>query len=112
MTLGFFLESLHLVEFAFLYVLIVLALQVHNRFSNTTNLLAAILASSYGFIDEVHQLFVDGRSFTINDLIKDWCGVWITYFVVKLKYLRRNKHFHGTTEEDVENGWASLKHKL
>ncbi|SDO15302.1 VanZ family protein [Halobacillus aidingensis] len=111
MTLGFFLESLHLVEFAFLYILVVLALQVHNRFSKTTNLLAAIFASFYGLIDEIHQLFVDGRSFTINDLIKDWCGVWITYFVVYLKYLRWAKHSHGTTDDSVEGEYALFKQK-
>lgn len=112
MTLGFFLESLHLVEFAFLYVLIVLAFQVHNRFSKATNLMAALFASFYGLTDEIHQLFVDGRSFTINDLIKDWCGVWIAYFVVKLKYLRRNKDSHGITDESADNVLASINQKV
>ncbi|MBN9654995.1 VanZ family protein [Halobacillus sp. GSS1] len=111
MTLGFFLESLHLIEFALLYILIVLALQIHNHFSKTTNLLAAILASFYGLTDEFHQLFVDGRSFTINDLIKDWCGVWITYFIVKLKYFRRNKHPHGEPEDVIENVFTLINQK-
>ncbi|MEC3883965.1 VanZ family protein [Halobacillus sp. HZG1] len=108
MTLGFFLESLHLIEFALLYVLIVLALQVHDRFSKTTNILAAIFASFYGLTDEFHQLFVDGRSFTINDLIKDWCGVWTAYFIVNLISLRRNNHSHRNSEDDVDTVRASL----
>ncbi|RDY71599.1 VanZ family protein [Halobacillus trueperi] len=111
MTLGFFLESLHLVEFALLYVLIVLALHVHNRSTKATNLLAAIFASFYGFIDETHQFFVVGRSFTVNDLIKDWCGVWITYFVVKFKHLRINNHSHGTTNNVVDHVFAPLNQK-
>ncbi|MGR9048715.1 VanZ family protein [Halobacillus faecis] len=94
MTLGFFLESLHLVEFAFLYILIVLALHVHSRFTKATNLLAAIFASFYGLIDEVHQLFVDGRSFTVIDLIKDWVGVWISYTIITIQQFSLNRIFH------------------
>lgn len=85
MTVGFFLESLHLIEFSLLYLMVVAALKVYHHFTRTTNLLAAIFACFYGLIDEVHQLYVDGRSFTVNDLIKDWIGVMVSYTVVRIK---------------------------
>lgn len=85
MTLGFLLESLHLIEFAVLYLMIIAALRVNNRYTRNTNLLAAILACFYGLTDEIHQLFVDGRSFTVHDLLKDWIGVSATYIVVRIK---------------------------
>lgn len=88
MTLGFFLESLHLIEFAILYLMLIAALKVHRRFTRITNLLAAIFACFYGLTDEVHQLFVDGRSFTRNDLMKDWIGVMTAYTIVRLKSKR------------------------
>ena len=36
--------------------------------------LAVVAASAYGVTDEVHQLFVPGRSATVQDWIADTCG--------------------------------------
>ncbi|WP_052158692.1 VanZ family protein [Halobacillus sp. BBL2006] len=82
MTVNTVFESLHVVEFAFLYLLVVLALIANGKFSKKTNVLAAFLAMTYGFVDEVHQLYVVDRSFTAIDLVKDWGGVWIAWWLV------------------------------
>ncbi|GEN54513.1 VanZ family protein [Halobacillus faecis] len=109
MTLGFILESLHLIEFALLYVFILLALKTHHRLTIMTNLLAAIFAASYGLVDEVHQLFVEGRSFTVNDLIKDWIGVWSTYTIVTLYQLRKRKQ--ELTAAKVDSDFITMRNK-
>ncbi|ARI76429.1 VanZ family protein [Halobacillus mangrovi] len=91
MSINMMLESLHVVEFAFLYLLIVSALVVNRRFSKSTNFLAAILAMVYGLVDEIHQLYVVDRSFTFIDLAKDWLGVWITWLFVYQIHFKEKK---------------------
>ncbi|MGI8315972.1 VanZ family protein [Halobacillus mangrovi] len=91
MSLNMLLESLHVVEFAFLYLLIVIALVVNRRFSKTTNLFAAIIAMVYGLVDEIHQLYVVDRSFTFIDLVKDWFGVSLTWFFVHYYHFKEKK---------------------
>ncbi|WP_100401489.1 VanZ family protein [Bacillus sp. FJAT-42315] len=84
-----FKESLHLIEFAVLYGLIVNALLANGRFSSATNLAAALIACFYGFIDEIHQAFIPYRSASIIDAIKDVTGVFICYLLVNYKYFQR-----------------------
>ncbi|MBM7648372.1 VanZ family protein [Bacillus ectoiniformans] len=79
-------ESLHLIEFAILYGLIVNAFLANGRFTTATHLAAAIIASFYGLIDEIHQAFVPYRSATIIDAVKDITGVLICYLIVRYTY--------------------------
>ncbi len=89
---GFIKESLHLVEFAILYGLFVLFFVVDGKLSKKTNLVAAIIASLYGLVDEVHQYFVPNRSATVIDLVKDVLGVTIAYWIVHRGYfVKKNK---------------------
>lgn len=89
---GFIKESLHLVEFAILYCLFVLFFVVDGKLSKKTNLVAAIIASLYGLVDEVHQYFVPNRSATVIDLVKDVLGVTIAYWIVHRGYfVKKNK---------------------
>lgn len=81
-----FKESLHLIEFGILYVLFVLFFVVDGKLTRKTNVIAAVIAISYGFGDELHQYFVPYRSATVNDLVKDTIGVLVGYIVVKRFY--------------------------
>ena len=76
-------ECLHLIEFAVLYLLWVIALIAGGRFSRQTNKLAAAISVLYAFADEFHQYFVPCRSATITDLLKDTAGVAIAYLIIK-----------------------------
>ncbi|WP_079528183.1 VanZ family protein [Halobacillus hunanensis] len=86
MTINTLFESLHLIEFAILYLLIVGALLVNKRFTKTTSYAAAAVAMLYGFVDEVHQFYVVGRSFTVIDLVKNNFGVLIACSFIHIFY--------------------------
>lgn len=73
-------EYLHLLEFALLYLLLVLALLVQGKFDFRTNLLAAVVSMVYGLVDELHQYFVPSRSATVQDLLKDMIGVIVAWY--------------------------------
>ncbi len=84
-------ESLHLVEFAILYVLLVLFFAAHGKLTNRANVFSAIVACLYGLTDEIHQSFVPYRSATVIDLVKDVIGVTVCYIIIYRGYfLQKN----------------------
>lgn len=85
----FFKESLHLIEFAILYILIVNAFLAHGRLTHPAHVAAALIACFYGFIDEIHQAFVPSRSATVIDAVKDVTGVLICFLIVQFTYFRQ-----------------------
>ena len=80
---GFIKESLHLVEFGILYLLLALALLTMRELNGTINVILILISCLYGLTDEIHQSFVPYRSATLIDLVKDCVGVlfasWILY---------------------------------
>ncbi|MCU9613290.1 VanZ family protein [Caldibacillus lycopersici] len=86
-------ESLHLIEFAILYVLLVLFFLVDGKLTKRINLSIALFACFYGLLDEIHQYFVPSRTSTVIDLIKDVTGVAICYWVVYRGYLLKKNTF-------------------
>lgn len=99
----FFKESMHLVEFAILYLLSVGAVMTTGRFSKGGNLLCAAIAIGYGLLDEYHQSFVPYRSATVIDFVKDTIGVLIAYYFVhrgcvKHGYHRIRQYFAGESK--------------
>lgn len=88
-----FKESLHLIEFAILYILLILAIFTFGKLTPRASSFAATWAIAYGFIDELHQYFVPSRSATLIDLVKDTIGVLIVHYLVKKYYFadRDNK---------------------
>ncbi|WP_409252236.1 VanZ family protein [Bacillus sp. SCS-153A] len=87
-----FKESLHLVEFAILYVLFILALLAHGRLTYTASVIAAIVAGFYGLTDEIHQSFVPYRSATLIDAVKDLTGVAVCLVIVNRTYFKDKTH--------------------
>ncbi|UOQ94911.1 VanZ family protein [Halobacillus shinanisalinarum] len=77
------------VYISILYLMLVVALSANDKFSKATSYLAAGISMLYGFIDEVHQLFIDGRSFTVNDLVKDAIGVLVACWLVNAIYFNK-----------------------
>ncbi|RSD27109.1 VanZ family protein [Mesobacillus subterraneus] len=71
----FIKESLHLVEFGVLYVLLVLAALTTGRFTPVLSFTFMGVAILYGLLDEVHQSFVPYRSATVIDFVKDVIGI-------------------------------------
>lgn len=89
----FIKEALHLVEFAILYVLFVVALAANHTLTSRLSLVVAIIAALYGIVDEVHQSFVPYRSATLIDVAKDIIGVLAVYFHVQYHYFRHQRGF-------------------
>lgn len=89
----FIKEALHLVEFAILYVLFVVALAANHKLTAAASLTAAIIAGLYGIIDELHQSFVPARSATLIDVIKDIVGVLAVYFHIQYHYFKHQRGF-------------------
>ncbi|PLS17751.1 hypothetical protein CVD28_08600 [Bacillus sp. M6-12] len=89
----FIKEGLHLVEFAILYILFVIALAANGALTPRLSLVAALAAGFYGIADEIHQSFVPYRSATLIDAAKDWTGVLAVYFHVRYHYFSRNRGF-------------------
>ncbi|MDF2854619.1 MAG: hypothetical protein K0Q87_470 [Neobacillus sp.] len=81
----FIKESLHLVEFAILYVLLVLAsLTFRGRsFTPSWNILCAVFAGLYGLTDEIHQSFYPYRSASLFDLVKDVTGILVCFYIIR-----------------------------
>jgi VanZ family protein len=71
----FIKESLHLVEFGILYVLLVLAALTTGRFTQVLSFAFMGAAILWGLVDEIHQSFVPYRSATVIDFVKDVIGV-------------------------------------
>jgi VanZ family protein len=80
----FIKESLHLIEFAILYVLLVLAfLTRRGPFTMGLNVLCAIIAGLYGLTDEIHQSFYSYRSSSWFDLVKDVTGIAVCFYFIR-----------------------------
>ncbi|WP_045518754.1 VanZ family protein [Neobacillus niacini] len=76
-------ESLHLIEFAILYVLLVLAfLTRRGPFTTGLNVLCAVIAGLYGLTDEIHQSFYPYRSASLFDLVKDVTGIAVCFYFI------------------------------
>lgn len=88
---SFIKESMHLIEFAILYLLFVFAMHTTNiPFSKKINLVCAVIACLYGVTDEIHQSFVPSRSATLIDVVKDVTGVAICwYFIDRASFQKR-----------------------
>lgn len=77
-------ESLHLVEFAILYLLLVLAFLTRRAgLSERMNIACAVFAAVWGVTDELHQSFVPDRSSSLFDFFKDIIGISISFYLIK-----------------------------
>jgi polysaccharide biosynthesis protein VpsQ len=93
---GLLLESLHLIEFGILYILIILFQLSFGYLSRRKELTAIIISFLYSITDEVHQLFVPFRSFSIGDLIKNLIGIFLMWMLVRYLHQRKSKIREGT----------------
>lgn len=87
---GVTFELAHLVEFGILYLFIVFALLTYGNLTKKKEMLACIISVGYSLVDEIHQLFVPFRSFSIIDLVKDIIGVWVVWYIINKFYYKNN----------------------
>lgn len=84
----------HMIEYAILSFLLFRALNNTNStvLRNNSTLLAITIATLYGVIDEAHQLFVPGRTFSYYDMIADFIGS--SFILTKMLFLKKTKIKH------------------
>lgn len=75
-----FFKSLHLIEYAILFLLI--------RFAGFSNKYSLLLSYIYAVSDEVHQYFVVGRSGMFRDTLFDLTGAFLAYIFLLLTSVR------------------------
>ena len=82
----------HLTEYTILGILISNMVKQIN-FKTYTGL---IISVSYAISDEIHQLFIPGRSCQITDICIDTIGICIGFIIYKyiLKFIKRKKYKH------------------
>ena len=89
----------HVIEFAtlaFLLCLIGLIAPTRAGWMTLFTAVAYLVSIGYGFLDEWHQIFVDGRAFSRNDIVSDTFGCTIGMILAVLVYsvyliIKRNK---------------------
>lgn len=85
----------HAFEYAVLYILVISSLKTSNIKVNKIYLIALVICILYAITDEVHQLFVSGRSGELKDVIIDTAGatIGLMFFNLthRLLYKKKNK---------------------
>ena len=67
-------KTAHFTEYFILGLILILFLQTKEKLTTKYIILAIIFCVLYATSDEIHQLFVDGRSCKIIDILIDTCG--------------------------------------
>lgn len=73
-------KSAHMFLYFILSILIYLA--IHNKYNVKAYIISCILTTLYACTDEVHQLFIQGRSGEIRDVLIDSSGALIGLILV------------------------------
>lgn len=90
-TFGVIRKCAHFFEFFLLGFLVVNLLKDYKTLSFKRVLLCILFCLIYAVSDEIHQLFVDGRSCEIKDIIIDTTGSSLGSFFYYFLYYNVNK---------------------
>jgi len=96
-------KLLHLIAFGVLGFLLMGAMKATRSGYRTGQVwLVAVLAASYGVLDEFHQYFVPGRSVEVYDALADAAGAllgaWSMYYLVRFLASRSKALPHARQE--------------
>ncbi len=72
----------HIIEYAILNLLLYRALKITSKGPQTLAILFTII---YAITDEIHQYFVPGRIFSIQDILIDTFGAIVAQSIVNIK---------------------------
>ncbi|WP_423409249.1 VanZ family protein [Heyndrickxia sp. MSNUG] len=86
LLVGASLELAHIFEFGILYLCIILVFLSFGTLRRWQEVIAVTIALSYGLVDEIHQLYIPFRSFSLIDLLKDGIGVFVFWWVINRSY--------------------------
>jgi polysaccharide biosynthesis protein VpsQ len=91
LLIGMAFELGHLFEFGILYFLSIIMMLSYGILTRRKEWLCYFIAAGYGLIDEVHQIFVPYRSFSLVDLLKNLIGITVVWYIIHRSYfIKRN----------------------
>jgi len=102
LLVGIGFELFHFFQFGILYLLIIFAFLSFGKLTKGIEIVAIIISASYGLIDEIHQMYVPFRSFSIGDLIKDAVGVLVVSFIIHRSYFTKSQSKLGALLRRIE----------
>ena len=88
-----FFKSLHVIEYAILYLLILRALASGRTIKKKQYVSAFVLTVLYAISDEMHQTFVPTREGTLRDVAIDTVGAFAAMSAVKSQKIPLLKYF-------------------
>jgi VanZ family protein len=89
-------KGAHFIEFAILGLLLFIALYFTREKLLSSSVIALVIGVVYGIFDELHQLFIPGRSCQVTDMLIDASGVLLAvllssgYVVLKMYVEQRH----------------------
>lgn len=83
-------KTAHFTIYTILGILMTLTLKEYNI--NNIISISILLCILYATSDEIHQLFIIGRSGEIKDVIIDTCGSTLGIILLNIKRIRQNKN--------------------
>jgi polysaccharide biosynthesis protein VpsQ len=95
LAIGAALELGHFFEFGILYFLFIMAFLSYGHLKKWMEIIVVIISLAYGFVDEIHQIFVPFRSFSVFDLIKNTIGVFVIAGIIHQKYFNNKSSRFG-----------------
>ena len=86
-------KSAHIILFCFLSILCFVVIYELKRNVKISTLVSFSITFIYACMDEIHQLFIPGRTGKINDVLIDSIGVIMGLIVINLIYCASSKCF-------------------
>ena len=102
LLVGVGLELFHFFQFGILYVFLALACLRFGKFTKRMEIVLITVSMIYGLVDEIHQMYVPFRSFSIADLLKDWIGVIVASLIIHRSYFSNKKSRLGLVLRRIE----------
>ena len=87
-------KGAHLTEFAILGLLLLIALYFTREKLLSSSNIAFAIGATYGVFDELHQLFIPGRSCQISDMLIDASGVLLAVMLCSAYVVLRRRLSH------------------
>ena len=84
-------KSAHIILFCFLSILCFVVIYELKRNVKISTLVSFSITFIYACMDEIHQLFIPGRSGKINDVLIDSIGVIMGLIFINLIFMLNNK---------------------
>ena len=86
-------KSAHIILFCFLSILCFVVIYELKRNVKISTLVSFSITFIYACMDEIHQLFIPGRTGKINDVLIDSIGVIMDLIFINLIYCASSKFF-------------------